>query len=477
MQLLINQLSRSLSNHSSNNQWHPTWITRCPIIRTSLWNTKKSKLKIPLIHINPLQSLQLTNLIPLFKSPINETILQMSGKRRKAGARKIEDLIVLRRYKQAELTKKIFNRLVGRHLVCSMKTKRITRTLMVMNLMLPVMTRNSEICLGVKAFIKDREEARFTPCWLSILLNFLMMTQMLSLRKEVSLYLLITNSRRAHQAKFIIWQIIISSQLLYHPCLEVRSTMIIIGTVPSCRTKSCIFTNRLMEVRGQFRATMGSTVAKATTRTRCRTWKVRTVVTWEMALFIPIVGLMGSSQIIPIKQLTVTKPSNHAMAHQTSNSRLIFKIRMGCFIAKWSSNSHLDRWWILRFHNPWQDLRVNQPTLVCKSRTSQTKKWWKRWTNNSIRFTLVPRKRPEEIKTLVISITCRLAHLNTIREVSTILTTTWRISLLPWAQSMPMRCTLKHPEHQLPKKWWWRAGETSPECLIINTANNRYWLL
>lgn len=166
---------------------------------------------------------------------------------------------------------------------------------------------------------------------------------MLSPRREVSLYLQITYSRRVHQAKSITWQITINSQLLYHPCLEVRSTMSIIGTVPSCLTKSCTFISRHMEVRGQFRATMGSTAAKATTRTRCLTWKVKIVVTWEMALFIPIVGSTGANQIIPTIQPTVTKPYNHAMAHQVSNSKSIFKIKMGCYIANWSSNSLLGR--------------------------------------------------------------------------------------------------------------------------------------
>ncbi len=220
---------------------------------------------------------------------------------------------------------------------------------------------------------------------------------MLFPRREESLCLQKAYSRLVHLAKYITWQTTINSQLLCHPCLEVKSMMNIIGTVPLCLIKSCICTSRLTEVRDQFRVIMVSTVGKAITQIICLTWKVRIAVTWEMALFILIVGLMEGNQTTPTTQPTVTKPSNHAMVHQVSNSKWISKIKMRSFIGKWSSNLLLDRWWILLFHNLWLDLRVNQLTWVCRSRIFQTRKWLKQWMSNSIGLTLAHRKRPEEI--------------------------------------------------------------------------------
>jgi hypothetical protein len=93
---------------------------------------------------------------------------------------------------------------------------------MVTNTMLRVTMKNLETYLEVKAYIKGKEGDLFIPCSLLILSNFLMTTLMSYPRREVNLYLQIISSKLVLQARYIIWQIITSSQLQYHLCLGVR---------------------------------------------------------------------------------------------------------------------------------------------------------------------------------------------------------------------------------------------------------------
>lgn len=144
---------------------------------------------------------------------------------------KIVGLIVQRKCRLGLTTKRMFSQLEAKPSACLMKIKRQLIIPTVKNLMRRVMMRNLEIYLEVKAYIKGKEEGHFIPCLQLILSSFLMMILMQCLKREASLCLKIINSKLVLLAKYIIWQITISSQLQYHQCLGAKLMMIIIGIV------------------------------------------------------------------------------------------------------------------------------------------------------------------------------------------------------------------------------------------------------